>query len=89
MIEYLALIILIIISLSIALCMIRVFKGPSTPDRVMALDTIAVNVLAFIAVLSIYFGTEMFFDAVLVIAVIAFVGTVAISKYLMKGDIIE
>ncbi len=89
MIEYLALIILIIISLSIALCMIRVFKGPSTPDRVMALDTIAVNVLAFIAILSIYLGTEMFFDAVLVIAVIAFVGTVAISKYLMKGDIIE
>ncbi len=89
MIEYLALIILIIISLSIALCMIRVYKGPSTPDRVMALDTIAVNVLAFIVILSIVLGTEMFFDAVLVIAVIAFVGTVAISKYLMKGDIIE
>lgn len=69
--------------------MIRVYKGPTTPDRVMALDTVAVNVLAFIAVLSMHLNTEMFFDAVLVIAVIAFVGTVAIAKYLMKGDIIE
>lgn len=89
MIEKLTLMILILLTISIALCMIRVFKGPTTPDRVIALDTVAVNVLAFIAVLSMHLSTEMFFDAVLIIAVIAFVGTVAISKYLMKGDIIE
>jgi multisubunit Na+/H+ antiporter MnhF subunit len=89
MMETLTFIILIIISISIALCMIRVYKGPTTPDRVIALDTVAVNVLAFIAVLSMHLNTEMFFDAVLVIAVIAFVGTVAIAKYLMKGDIIK
>ncbi len=89
MMETLTFIILIIISLSIALCMIRVYKGPTTPDRVIALDTVAVNVLAFITVLSMHLNTEMFFDAVLVIAVIAFVGTIAIAKYLMKGDIIE
>lgn len=89
MMETLTFIILIIISLSIALCMIRVYKGPTTPDRVMALDTVAVNVLAFITVLSMHLNTEMFFDAVLVIAVIAFVGTIAIAKYLMRGDIIE
>jgi len=89
MMETLTFIILIIISLSIALCMVRVYKGPTTPDRVIALDTVAVNVLAFITVLSMHLNTEMFFDAVLVIAVIAFVGTIAIAKYLMKGDIIE
>jgi multicomponent Na+:H+ antiporter subunit F len=89
MIENLTYIILVVITISILLCLVRVYKGPTTPDRVIALDTIAVNVLAFIAVLSIHLQTEMFFDAVLIIAIIAFVGTVAISKYLMKGDIIE
>jgi multisubunit Na+/H+ antiporter MnhF subunit len=89
MMETLTFIILIVISLSIALCMIRVYKGPTTPDRVIALDTVAINVLAFIAILSIHLKTEMFFDAILVIAVIAFVGTIAIAKFLMKGDIIE
>jgi multicomponent Na+:H+ antiporter subunit F len=89
MIENLTFIILVVITISILLCLVRVYKGPTTPDRVIALDTIAVNVLAFIAVLSIHLQTEMFFDAVLIIAIIAFVGTVAISKYLMKGDIIE
>jgi multisubunit Na+/H+ antiporter MnhF subunit len=87
--ETLTFIILILISISIALCIIRVYRGPTTPDRVIALDTVAVNVLAFIVVLSIHLNTEMFFDAVLVIAIIAFVGTVAIAKYLMRGDIIQ
>jgi multisubunit Na+/H+ antiporter MnhF subunit len=89
MMETLTFIILILISISIALCIIRVYRGPTTPDRVIALDTVAVNVLAFIVVLSIHLNTEMFFDAVLVIAIIAFVGTVAIAKYLMRGDIIQ
>jgi multicomponent K+:H+ antiporter subunit F len=89
MIEQTSLVILCLIGVSILLCTWRVYTGPTTPDRTIALDTIAVNVLAFIVVLSMYKNTNIYFDAVLIIAVIAFVGTVAIAKYLIRGDIIE
>lgn len=89
MIEQISLIVLFLIGVSILLCTWRLYIGPTTPDRTIALDTIAINVLAFIVVLSIYKDTDIYFDAVLIIAIIAFVGTVAIAKYLIRGDIIE
>ncbi len=89
MVETTSIIGMILIGVSILLCVWRIFVGPTTPDRTIAFDTIAVNVLAFIVLLSISQNTNIYFDAVLIIAVIAFVGTVAIAKYLIKGDIIE
>ena len=80
---------LIVLGISMALILYRLVIGPATVDRVLALDTLATNFIAFVVVLSIRLQTELFLEAVLVLAVLAFVSTVAISKYLMRGRIIE
>lgn len=77
------------ISLSMILVLVRLVRGPSTIDRVLALDTMAMNFVAMLVVLSLRFSTDLYLEAVLVLAVLAFVGTTAISKYLMRGRIIE
>lgn len=77
------------VSISMVLCLYRLLAGPATVDRLLALDTIATNVIAFLIILSIRLGTDVYLESVMVLAVLAFVGTVAISKYLMRGKIIE
>jgi len=67
----------------------RLFKGPSLPDRILALDTMYINALALFVLLGIFFDTTIYFEAALIIAVMGFIGTVATSKYLMRGDIVE
>jgi multicomponent K+:H+ antiporter subunit F len=80
---------LLALALSAAMCLWRLLRGPSLPDRALALDTLAVNVIGLITVLCIRDNTVAYFDAVLVIAVLGFLGTVAVAKYLLKGDIID
>jgi multicomponent K+:H+ antiporter subunit F len=77
------------LSLSIGLCLYRLLIGPATIDRVLALDTMSTNVLAVLVVLSIRLGTGVYLESVLMLALLAFVSTVALSKYLMRGRIIE
>lgn len=67
----------------------RALAGPALPDRILALDTLYINALALLIVLGIYLGTSVYFEVALVIAMLAFVGTVALSKYLLCGDVIE
>jgi multicomponent K+:H+ antiporter subunit F len=80
---------LLALAISIAMCFVRLVRGPSVPDRALALDTIAVNLISVIVLLCIRYNTLQYFDAVLVIAVLGFLGTVAIAKYLLRGDIID
>ncbi|KKM10824.1 hypothetical protein SY88_12165 [Clostridiales bacterium PH28_bin88] len=80
---------LALLGLSVALLFYWVLVGPTIPDRSLALDTIAVNVMAIILVLSIKLGTPYFLDAVLSLAVLGFVGTTALAKFLVKGVIID
>lgn len=77
------------LGVSIALCLYRLVVGPDTVDRVLALDTITVNVLAVLVVLCIHLETSVFLDGVLVLALLGFVGTVTFAKALMRGRIIE
>lgn len=67
----------------------RLFKGPSHPDRILALDTLYVNTVALLVLLGIYLKSNLYFEAALLIAMIGFIGTVALSKFLTRGDIIE
>ncbi|AYV67606.1 MULTISPECIES: Na(+)/H(+) antiporter subunit F1 [Niallia] len=80
---------LFIVSISTILFIYRVVKGPSTPDRVVALDAIGINLVAITAILSIVLKTSAFLEVILLIGILAFIGTVAFSKYLEKGVIIE
>ncbi|MFN3580033.1 MAG: K+/H+ antiporter subunit F [Pseudomonas sp.] len=78
-----------IMSVAMLLNMLRLFKGPDLPDRILALDTLYINAIALIILLGLYLRSDLFFEAALLIAVMGFVGTVAIAKHLMRGDIIE
>ena len=67
----------------------RVIKGPSVPDRVIALDAIGINLIGITAITSIVLRTDAFLDVILLLGIVAFSGTVAFSKFLEKGVIIE
>jgi multicomponent Na+:H+ antiporter subunit F len=67
----------------------RVIKGPTVPDRVVALDTIGTNVVAIAALFALATGEGLFVTVSLVLAIIGFISTIAVSKYVTEGDIIE
>ena len=67
----------------------RLLRGPTLADRILALDTLYVNSVALLVLIGIYFDTAMYFEVALIIAMMGFVSTVALAKYLLRGDIIE
>jgi multicomponent K+:H+ antiporter subunit F len=67
----------------------RLLRGPGLPDRILALDTMYVNVIALLVLFGIQNNTQLLFEAALVVALLGFVSTVALAKYVTRGDIIE
>ena len=80
---------LVLIVVAMGLATYRLLKGPETVDRVLALDTLSINAIALLIALGIWFETSINFEAALLIAVLGFITTVALSKYLIRGDIVE
>lgn len=76
---------LVVLSFSILLAFIRLIKGPSVPDRVIALDLIAIQSVGIIAVYSIGTDQPTLLDAAIVFALIVFLGTVILARYLERG----
>jgi multicomponent K+:H+ antiporter subunit F len=76
-------------SVALLLAAYRLAVGPSLPDRILALDTLYINALALMILLGMYYRTALYFEAALMIALLGFVGTVVLSKHLMRGDIAE
>ncbi len=70
---------------SLLMAFYRLVRGPSLPDRVVALDLIAIIVVGFISVYTIMTHDPVLLDAGIVLAMIAFLGTVAFARYLEKG----
>lgn len=75
--------------LGMALNLWRLVRGPSAPDRILALDTLAINTIALVMLIGISLRSAVNFEAALLIAMMGFVGTVALCKFLLSGDIIE
>lgn len=80
---------LILLSLAVAGCMYRVLRGPSMADRITALDTVGVNIIAIIIVLSMMLDTQAYLEVMLLVGILAFLGTVAFAKYIERGVVIE
>ncbi|MBF4501822.1 MULTISPECIES: Na(+)/H(+) antiporter subunit F1 [Savagea] len=80
---------LVLVLLSMLGLMYRVFKGPSIPDRLIALDGIGILIISATALLSIIFDTEFFIEVILLVAIMSFIGTVSFSKFIEKGEIIQ
>lgn len=89
MLQNVIIICLSMISVAMVLNLLRLFKGPDLPDRVLALDTLYINAIALIVLMGMLLRSNLYFEAALLIAVMGFVGTVAVAKYLLRGDIIE
>jgi multicomponent K+:H+ antiporter subunit F len=77
------------VGLALVLSAVRMLRGPGPTDRVLALDTMYINVVALVILLGIRLGTELLFEAALLIALLGFASTVALSRYLCRGDVIE
>lgn len=68
---------------------IRLVRGPGAPDRVLALDTLYVNGMLIVLTLGIRFGSSVYFDIALLVALFGFVGSAAMAKFLLRGEVIE
>ena len=75
--------------LGMVLNLYRIFTAPGVPDRILALDTMVINMIALVVLLGIKLGTSMFFEIALLFAMTGFISTVAFCKFILRGDIIE
>lgn len=79
----------VMIAAALLLNLYRLLRGPDATDRILALDTLYINVVGLVVLLCIAAGSKIYFEAALIIALLGFIGTVALAKYLVAGDIIE
>ncbi|QUX93315.1 K+/H+ antiporter subunit F [Marinomonas sp. A3A] len=82
-------IVAVCICIALILNLWRLLKGPTLSDRILALDTMYINAIALILLYGIYVESALYFEAALLIAMLGFVSTAALCKYLLRGDIIE
>lgn len=80
---------LILVAICISVAVYRVIQGPSTPDRVLALDNIGVNIIAGVAILALLQKTYAYLEVILVIGILSFIGTIAFSRFIERGAVIE
>lgn len=79
----------VILGLSQIMAMVRLVIGPDSGDRILALDTMVINAIGLIVLLGIWQGTSVYFEVTLIIAMLGFVSTVALARFVLRGDIIE
>lgn len=80
---------LAVVAVAVLLCAWRLLAGPDLCDRILALDTLYLNVVALVILLDIRWDTEILFEAALLVAMLGFVSTVALARYVTRGDVIE
>ena len=82
-----------IASVAVALALLfngwRLLKGPALGDRIVALDTMVINVIALIVLIGMIGGNDTYFEAALLLAMVGFVSTIAYCKFILRGDIVE
>lgn len=78
-----------IVSIAILGCLYRVIKGPSMADRIIALDTIGINLLAAVAIIGAMLKTGAFFETILLIGILTFLGTTAFARFIERGVVFE
>jgi multicomponent K+:H+ antiporter subunit F len=81
--------VLAMLGLAILLSVWRLVRGPGLQDRILALDTLYVLTTALLIALGIWLDSSVYFESAMVIALLGFVGTVAFSRYLERGDVVE
>jgi len=78
-----------IVGLAMMLALWRLLRGPTLPDRILALDTLSVTAIAELMLFGMHLDSPIYFEAALVIAMLGFGSTVVLSKYVLRRDIVE
>jgi multicomponent K+:H+ antiporter subunit F len=79
----------VLLGLAMVCAAFRILRGPRAQDRVVGFDTLYVNAMLLLLTFGIRSGTAVYFEAALLIALLGFVGTVALAKFLLRGEVIE
>lgn len=79
----------VLLALAMVCAVVRLAWGPRAQDRVLALDTIYINAMLIMLTFGMRQGNVIYFEAALVIGMLGFVATVALAKFLMRGEVIE
>ena len=77
------------VALAMLLCGWRLLKGPSSPDRILAVDTLYMNAVALIVLLGLRWDTPLLFEAALLVAMLGFASTVGLARFITRGDVVE
>ena len=77
------------VAVAIVLCGWRLLKGPESTDRILALDTLYMNVVALVVMLGMRWNTPLLFEAALIVAMLGFAATVGLARYVSRGDVVE
>lgn len=75
--------------LAMGVALLRLFRGPRAQDRVLALDLLFVVAMQLLLVLAIRYDSPMYFEPALLMALFGFVGSAALAKFLLRGEVIE
>jgi multicomponent K+:H+ antiporter subunit F len=77
------------VSIAMVLCVWRLWRGPHAVDRILALDTMYVSLVALVVLLGMRWATDLLFEAALIVALLGFISTAALARYLARGDTVE
>jgi len=80
---------LLLLAVAMLCALLRLLVGPTAQDRVMALDCLYINGMLMMLVLGIIYASNVYFEAAMLIALFGFVGSTAIAKFLLRGEVIE
>ena len=75
--------------LAMSFAIVRLFLGPAAQDRVLALDALYLNGMVTLLLLGIRYSSTVYFDMALLIALFGFIGSIALAKFLLRGEVIE
>lgn len=74
---------------ALLLNLLRLAKGPTIADRILALDTMVINGIVLLVLFGIRYGTTLYFEVAMLLAMVGFVSTVALCRFVLRGDVIE
>ena len=88
MFDKIMLIAMFLLSISLIIALYRIIKGPTIHDRILALDSIAYIIIGIVAILSIHLNSHAYLETILLIGILAFLSTIALSRYMERGVVI-
>ncbi len=80
---------LVLLALAMLLCLVRIARGPAAQDRILALDCMYLNGMLVMLLLGMYYGSTHYFEAAMLIALLGFVSSTALAKFLLRGEVVE